>query len=182
MVRLVSYNCNSVRKNAENVMKLLSENDIVFLQEIMLSKSDLPLLYDLDRDFDHIAYVKDRESEGINEGRPSRGVAIFWRKYLSKVISPLIYDDSIIGILLTDKNNNNNNKILFLNVYLPCDSQTTDAFDNYRNALARLEVILREQNVNNVVITGDFNADPFKGRFWNDLRDFMRSMSLIFLD
>ena len=79
----------------------------------MLSKSDLPLLYDFSRDFDHSVYVRDRESEGINEGRPSRGVAIFWRKYLSSVISPLVIDDSLIGITLTDSNND---KILFLKV------------------------------------------------------------------
>ena len=103
MMRLVSYNCNSIRNNAENVKNLLDEND-VFLQEIMLSKSDLPLLFHYNNDFDHIAYVKDRESEGINEGRPSRGVAIFWRKCLSSITSPLLIDDSIIGIVLTDKN------------------------------------------------------------------------------
>ena len=33
-----------------------------------------------------------------------------------------------------------------------------------------------------MVVVGDFNADPFKGRFWNDLGDFMQSMSFSFLD
>ena len=181
MIKLVSYNCNSIRNNAENVKNLLDENDVVFLQEIMLSKSDLPLLFGYNEDFDHTAYVKDRESEGINEGRPSRGVAIYWRKYLSNVISPLLIDDSIIGIVLKDTNNDDN-QILFLNVYLPCDSQTTSAFDNYRDALAKLEVIIREQNISNVVITGDFNADPYKGRFWNELCNFIKSLSLVFID
>ena len=80
MIKAVSYNCNSVRKHAEIVKNLLNKADVVFLQELMLSKSDLPILYDFHEDFDHAAYVKDRESQGINEGRPSRDVAIFLEK------------------------------------------------------------------------------------------------------
>ena len=181
MIKFVSYNCNSVRKNAETVKNLLEKSDVVFLQELMLSKSDLPLLYDFHEDFDHVGFVKDCESQGINEGRPSRGVAIFWRKYLTPLITPIIIDDSLIGVIFKDNNNSSNN-ILFMNVYLPCDAQTSDALDKYRNSLAELEVVIREQNVNNVVIVGDFNADPLKGRFWKELCTFSHSFSLVFLD
>ena len=181
MIKFVSYNCNSVRKNAETVINLLNKADVVFLQELMLSKSDLPVLHDFHSDFDHAAYVKDCESQGINEGRPSSGVAIFWRKHLTSLITPLIIDDSLIGAIFRDNDNVNNN-ILFLNVYLPCDTQTADAFDKYRNSLAKLEVIIQEQSVNNVVIVGDFNADPVKGRFWKELCSFSHSFSLVFLD
>ena len=68
MPRCVTYNCNSIRNNSEVVKHLLSSYDIVFLQEIMLNKSDLPLLNDFHIDFEHVAFVKDRESEGICEG------------------------------------------------------------------------------------------------------------------
>ena len=41
---------------------------MVFLQELMLNKSALPMLNDFLNDFTHnIAYVKGRESEGISE-------------------------------------------------------------------------------------------------------------------
>ena len=80
MIKCVTFNCNSIRNNSEIVKQLLSFSDIVLLQEIMLSKSDLPLLNDFHKEFMHIAKVKDRESEGISEGRPSKGVAIFWKK------------------------------------------------------------------------------------------------------
>ena len=43
----------------------------------MLNKSDLYLLNDFDPDFKQVAFVKDRDAEGINECRPSRGVAYF---------------------------------------------------------------------------------------------------------
>ena len=96
------------------------------------------------------------------EGRPSRGVAIFWRRHLSSIISPVLVNDFIIGIVLKVKDFS----ILLLNVYLPCDLQTLDALENYRQSLAMLDVVIREQNANQVLIMGDFNADPSKGRFW----------------
>ena len=181
MIKFASYNCNSVRKSVETVKNLLDKSDVVFLQELMLSKSDLPILYEFHEDFDHVGFVKDCESQGINEGRPSRGVAIFWRKYLTSLITPIIIDDSLIGAIVKDYNNPTNN-ILFVNVYLPCDTQTADALDKYRNSLAELEVVIREQGVNNVVVVGDFNADPLKGRFWKELCNFSHSFSLVFLD
>ena len=79
MLRCVTYNCNSIRNNSENIKHLLSSSDIVFLQEIMLNKTDLPILNDFHKEFMHIAFVKDGESSGISEGRPSKGVAIFWK-------------------------------------------------------------------------------------------------------
>ena len=94
---------------------------------------------------------------------------------------PIIIDDSFIGAIFKDNNNSNGN-VLFMNVYLPCDTQTADALHKYRNSLAELEVVIREQNVNNVVIVGDFNADPLKGRFWKELCSFSHSFSLVFLD
>ena len=178
MVQFVSYNCNSVRNNSEIVKAILKNSDILFLQELMLSKSDLPLLHDFDDDFRNVAFVRDRESEGINEGRPTRGVAIFYRKELASFITPVLVDDSVIGIVLEY----NNHKFLFMNVYLPCDLQNSDALDKYRNALASLQAIVREQNINDVVIVGDMNADPFKGRFWKELSFFCKSLSLSVLD
>lgn len=178
MMRIISYNCNSVRNNFEIVQSLLLDSDILFLQELMLERRDLHVLNDLNVDFNHIAFVRDREAEGICEGRPVRGVAVFWRKELSPFISPVYIDDSMIGILIES----NAGKVLLLNVYLPCDFQNSDSLDKYKCALAALEVVIREQNVNQVVIAGDFNADPSKGRFWKLLRNFTNSLCLQILD
>ena len=177
-MKCVSYNCNSVRNNSEIVKAILKDNDMIFLQELMLNKSDLPLLDEFNENFIHIAFVKDRESEGINEGRPTKGVAIFWRKELASFISPVLVNNFIIGVILKCNNFN----VLFLNVYLPCDKQTLDSLDEYRNALSSLSIVVEEQNVNEVVIVGDLNADPSKGRFWNDLSVFCRTNSLLILD
>ena len=170
MIRIATYNCNFIRSNAENVKAVLQKCDIACIQEIMLCKSDLPILNNFNEDFDHIAFVEDRESQGIIEGRPSRGVAIFWKRVLSLSVSPLLIDDSIIGIILS----NEFDKILLLNVYLPCDKQTADALHNYRDMLANLQVTIEEQNINNIILIGDFNASPLRGRFWNELLKFIQ--------
>ena len=104
MIRCISYNCNSIRNNSEIVKALLKSSDIVFLQEIMLNKSDLYLLNDFDPDFKQVAFVKDRDAEGINEGRPSRGVAIFWRRDLPVTVKPILVNDFIIGVVLDNEN------------------------------------------------------------------------------
>ena len=72
--------------------------------------------------------------------------------------------------------------MLLLNVYLPCDLQTNDALESYREALALLSVVIQEQNTNHVILMGDCNADPSKGRFWDLLNDFTRSLSLRILN
>ena len=177
-MRLVTYNCNLVRNNSETVKNLLNRSDIVCLQELMLSKSDIMFLNHFNNDFNHISFVEDRESQGINEGRPSRGVAIFWRKCFSSNISPLLIDDSLIGVVLSFSNV----KVLLMNVYLPCDKQTADAAHNYRCMLAKLKNVIEEQNVDHIIITGDFNADPNKGRFWKELLNFSQSLSLLTLN
>ena len=178
MLKIASYNCNSVRKNSENVKNLLNANDIVCLQELLLSRSDLPVLNDFDENFNNIALVEDRETEGINEGRPSRGVAIFWRKCFTSSVTPILIDDRVIGLCL----NSDTVKILLLNVYLPCDKQNLEAIHEYRSALANLKCIINEQNIDHVLLIGDFNADPFKGRFWDELKRFTNEMSLMILN
>ena len=178
MIKVASFNCNSVRNNAETVKSLLENYDLVFLQELMLSKSDLVVLNDFNKNFQNIAFVNDREAEGINEGRPSRGVAIFYRNELSTCILPLLIDDRSIGVVLS----HGSRKILMLNVYMPCDLQTRDALDSYKSMLAKLDVIVREQNIGEVIFAGDFNADPNKGRFWSELISFKENLSLAFID
>ena len=178
MAKIVSYNCNSIRNNIETVRSLLSSADIVVLQELMLCMDDLPLLNDIDVNFDNTAMVEDRDLEGISEGRPSRGVAIFWRKKLSHCVKPVLISDSVIGVILSGEVG----EVLLINTYMPCDLQTLDALDKYRQMLATLETVIREQNINNVIVIGDFNADPRKGRFWKELPDFVGSLSLTVVD
>ncbi len=37
---------------------------------------------------------------------------------------------------------------------------------------AQLQEIIEEQNIDKLIIAGNYNADPFKGRFWSELTEF----------
>ena len=125
MIKLVSYNCNSIRNNAEIVKSLLDNTDVLCLQEIMLHQRDIDILNDFHDDFKSFTFVKPVEEDVIREGRPSGGVSIFWRKYLSPFIKPFYIDDRVLGIIFEFANT----KLLILNVYMPCDYQNYESLD-----------------------------------------------------
>ena len=178
MLRTASYNCSSIGKNMEIVKNLLLSSDIVVLQELMLYMRDLSLLNDIDDNFDNFATVEDDVSDDISEGRPTRGVAVFWRKELSHCVRAVQVNKSLGGIVLSGERGN----MLILNVYMPCHFETVDALDNYRQMIAVLEDVIREQNINNLLIVGDLNADPNRGRFWGELLPFLEAYMLTSID
>lgn len=146
MVSIASYNCNSVRNNIETVRTLALEYDIILLQELMLLKEDIPFMNTIDNSFDCVACVEDRSNEGIIEGRPSKGVSIMWKKYLSSMVESVFCNDRIVGIKLNSKDKH----YFIINVYLPCDKQNDDSLDEYRQSLAMLENFIADQNINNI--------------------------------
>ena len=101
MITITTYNCNSIKNNFENVQTLTQEYDIILLQELMLLKEDIAIMKTINESFDCVSCVQDKSYDGILEGRPSRGVAIIWRKNLAKIITPVYCSDRIIGIVLT---------------------------------------------------------------------------------
>ena len=82
-IRVVSFNLHGYKNNLDFLQQLLSSNDIVFVQELWLYDSELPLLSMLSNDF--IVYAQsgmtnDATQEGMIRGRPFGGVAVFIRK------------------------------------------------------------------------------------------------------
>ena len=173
MTCIATYNCNSIRNSIEEVKCLLDNNDILVLQELMLNENDVNILSNIDESMNYTFFVKDKVINGINAGRPSKGVAIFWKKCFLSVI-PLKINEWLNGIIIES----NIGRILIMNVYMPYDNHDLDSLDNYRSALATIESVLDEYTVNHICILGDFNADPNKGRFWTELRVFIDSHSL----
>ena len=57
---------------------------------------------------------------------------------------------------------------------MPCDKQTSEALEDYSFMITKLKGVIEENNVNSILLIGDFNADPTKGRFWNELLIFIR--------
>ncbi len=122
--------------------------------------------------------MEDKSNEGIVEGRPSKGVAILWKNSLSNNIDSVYCNERIIGVIMRFRDV----QIFIVNVYLPCDKQDEDSLDEFRNTIATLDNFLAEHNCNNVLIAGDFNASPNKGRFWTDIFNLLKSKCFIFSD
>ena len=161
MLRFASFNCHSVRNNIEVVKSLLDTHDIILLQELMIHECDVGILYQLNQDFTCNVGVSDRVNDGIVYGRPSRGVAILYRKYLLSNIKHVAIDDRINGILITHEDQ----ITLVLNVYLPYDAQNSESLDEYNHYLAKLRDVIENSDITNLIIAGDMNADTRKGRF-----------------
>ena len=174
MLNIVSFNCHSIIKNIETVKQLLNRFDIVLLQELMLMEEDIAVVEQLHPDFNCTVGIKDKNVDGILTGRPSRGVAILFRKYLFRFIEPIKFDDRVIGIVLS----NNSFKTVILNIYMPFDKRNNDSLHDFRSYLALIESILHDTDAENVIVEGDYNADPCKSRFWYDVEVFLNRNDL----
>ena len=170
MLRVVSYNCNSIRSKIDVIRELMVDHDIVLIQELLLLEEDIGILDDIHHDFNYTACLKDKMNFGVNCGRPSKGVCIFWRKSIANCIDPVKFDERIIAINI---NTLNAGRILLLNVYMPCNMQDLESLHLYRSYIGVLESILNDSDVSEVLIAGDFNADPSKGKFWKEVSEFI---------
>ncbi|CAF2038485.1 unnamed protein product [Rotaria magnacalcarata] len=133
-------------------------NDIVLLQELMLMKDDVHLVKNVNDEWDSIVDVRDVITDGIMEGRPSKGVAILWRKSYSEFINPVYCNESIIGITI----NTADRKIFLLNVYMPYDDKTNEAVHKYIDSLSKIKTLINEAKTNYIMVIGDFNVNYYK--------------------
>ena len=89
-LRLTTYNSRGLPKNNRSlnlrpdIVKVLNDSHIVAFQETWYSKQDLSCINSLHNEFVGSGVAKIDESTGIIQGRYSGGVAIMWRKELSK--------------------------------------------------------------------------------------------------
>lgn len=178
MLKIVSFNCNSLRKRMDTVRDLAQQYDIICLQELLIFKENLFLLNEIDSNFDHVSFVCDNSEDEIVEGRPKNGVAILWRNDISDIVKLVKHDDRVIGITLDDGYLN----VLLLNIYMPCDKQNMSSLNEYQNYLQSINNIINEFNTNNIIIVGDCNADPKKGRFWRYFNEYCIFNNLIVKD
>ena len=166
-LNLVSYNCNSIRKKIDIIRELMSSYDIILLQEILLTVDNINYCDNIDANFDNIV-IPSKIDDG-DAGRPRGGLAIFYKKSLSHFIKPITFSDHFLGLTIK----NRGYEYFIINSYLPCDTRSLNALTDFQIALAELNYIINRENMNNVVIAGDLNADPFKGRFYNYLKQFV---------
>ena len=174
-VIIKSYNCNSIRKKIDIIRNILKTTDILLLQEIMLYESDLNLLDEVDDNFCWAA------SPSLNiscDGRPKSGLAIFWNKNLSNHVQSRKFNDFSMGL----KIDTSNKKYFILNLYLQCDLRNDISLHEYRKSLANVHDLIHNEDFDSIIIAGDLNADPHKGRFWQELLSFTQGLGLSIAD
>jgi hypothetical protein len=178
MLKIVSFNCNSIRKNIEKVKALAMSYDIIMLQELMLMNDDASILSNIDKNYFAYYFLKDKIISDVNIGRPTKGVAFLINKTLKDIVTPLFINESIIALVL----NGEFKKYLLINVYMPVDRQNCDSFDEFQTELALISSLIEEHNIYNVILAGDFNANLNKISRWRELLIFCEQFSLNFTD
>ena len=99
-----------------------------------------------------------------------------WRKHLP--IKVLAIEENYIVLQLSC----NGMDIMIINVYIRSVSWENESLHAYMEGFQDLEDILTNYRFNNVFFIGDFNADPYIGRAWNNVVNFMKRNSLHCLD
>ena len=137
-ITISSFNCKNVKTSMHDIKKLCSSSQILFLQETWLTSSEAHILSDIDDNFYARSVTAIDSTSCVLRGRPHGGIAVMWHKQLSgcKVIET--GDSRLLCFeILSD-----NCSILFINVYLPCDSY--DNCDNFLYYLGKISSIINE--------------------------------------
>jgi len=147
----------------EFITKLFDNHDTVLVREHWLRESELHKFHD------NVNYTNVCGSSGMNDnillsGRPYRGTAILWRRYLNYAILALeIISKRMCDIRLTREGDL---VMLLFCVYMPCDTEYDMSNLNEYNAILQemvdLGILL---DVNTIIIAGDFNTEFSRARF-----------------
>ena len=94
-LKFITYNCRGLPRDRNSlllrpdIMSVFADAHMVAFQETWLSKQNLSCINSLHESFVGSGVSKVDETVGLVQGRCSGGVAIMWRKELSKFIKVL---------------------------------------------------------------------------------------------
>lgn len=159
----------------EYTRKLLSQCDVLFLQEHWLADSQLFELGSINKNFLYHG-VCGFDSTQVLSGRPYGGCAILWRADWSARAEIV---DSGSRRMCVVRLCTNNWKVLLINVYMPYEDND-ERTDEFCELLSKIELIINENMDFHVILGGDFNTDF--SRNWahtNILNDFCDSVDIV---
>ena len=175
--RVSTFNCTGLKSSVEYIARhLCSGNEIIALQETWLLPHDLPLCDTIHPDFCAFATSSVDVGAGVVRGRPYGGLAFLYRRSVEPLVTPISFEeDRVLGLMFKD----DNRSILFLNVYMP--TQSNENYDQYISTLGRVMALIHEQGADAVCVLGDFNAKP-NSLFYEELVRHCSDNSLIVCD
>lgn len=175
-VKFVTLNCRSLKRIKDQLHDLCDATDICLLQETWLRHSELPILDTLHEDFAAVGTSALDPAAEVHLGRPYGGVAILWRKSISKSICVIPTDEPR---LVAVKIKTADSAILVINVYMPTNS--TENLPDFLHILGKIEAVASDNDITSVMIAGDFNATP-SSIFANELDKFCREFDYTMAD
>ena len=156
-LNIVSYNCRgyNIRKK-HYISQLLSECNILFLQEHWLSTNQLDCLATIHTKFLVHGVSGFADIGTVLSGRPFGGCAILYNKEINGQVIPIcIQSTRIVAVKIIFSTYS----LLLINVYMPYEDGSSDNSDEFANQLAIIESLLSIHCDCCPIIGGDFNVD-----------------------
>ncbi len=153
-LKIVSFNCRSLKKSLVEIQELCDTHDIVLLQEHWLLPFELSMLNTI-----HSSYVANGQSavnlsDDVLSGRPYGGTAILYRKNLASYCKPFVIESDRMSAVMLGK------KRLLLNVYMPTNYNDDESMEEYQICCGKIKSLLTDSSIEEILIAGDFNAQP----------------------
>ena len=154
-LKLVTFNCRSVKSSINEVKALCDSSDIVMLQEHWLLPHELSMLSMVHSEFLAVSKSAVSVSQNILIGRPYGGTAILYRKDLASNVTVIDTSDPRVCAI---KILTSYGPVLFVCVYLPADSGDAECVENYIATCANVTALCQDCDAIQYVIAGDFNC------------------------
>ena len=161
----------------QDLCEILRDNHIIALQETWLAKQQLDLLNSTHKNFIGAGAATADESNKVYQGHYPGGVAILWRKELSKNIKRLDFNTDWGVAIEIDLGNIN---FIILNIYMPY--QCTQNREQYVENLYNISSFIESIQTTNFMVIGDWNANLREGgnsMFGPTMVDFCKENNLI---
>ncbi len=156
MLKVASWNVNSLRVRLEHVLEWLAANqpDLLCLQELKMPDEDFPSKAFADAGYQSIATGQ----------KTYNGVAILSKQALANVVTDLPdFEDPQRRYIAGDLQTQASDALRIVNVYVPNgQALDSDKFEYKRAWFAKLQAAMRNtlEQYKNVVLVGDFNITP----------------------
>ena len=159
-IRIGCFNLRGFQCNQHYGYELIQDFDVIGFSEHWLHSYNLPQLRNFHNEFAFVAVAPPDVEDNVfcipQYIRGHGGVAIGWRKSLSQHITTLsnFSNHRMTGIKLMTVQG----PLFIISVYMPSRSGCTDPFKDSMDQLGATIELLPPGS--NVIIMGDFNADP----------------------
>ena len=161
-LRIVSFNCQSFKTNKDLSYKLMERCDFLLLQEALIIDYNSNKLYLIAEGNIGMSYIPVKLFTNLTGGRPSDGLAIFWKSVNSLTWKTIQNIGCIMGLTLE--------AIYFihviLNIYMNCFRRTLESLYEYQSCISCFSNFISEETFGQIMIIRDMNCDPDTERFF----------------